>query len=95
MVCLTFLISNLYFLITMQRYKEYLKYASCLMYFFYILTLIIYMGEKLTFCSRKSQRIHHFIIHITFMSLNPMVTYSLATCKELLGDYRGCALASA
>ena len=38
MVCLTFLISNLYFFITMQRYKEYLKYASYLMYFFYILT---------------------------------------------------------
>nr|DAO39655.1 MAG TPA: hypothetical protein [Bacteriophage sp.] len=28
-----FLISNLYFLITMQRYKEYSKYANYLMYF--------------------------------------------------------------
>ena len=42
----------------MQRYKELLKYANYLMYFFYILTLIIYVGTKLTFCSRKSQRIH-------------------------------------
>lgn len=48
------------------------------MYFFYILTLIIYVGTKLTFCSRKSQRIHHFVIHITSMSLNPMVSYRLA-----------------
>ena len=86
MVCLTILISNLYFLITMQRYKELSKYANYLMYFFCILTLIIYVGAKLTFYSRKSQRIHHFIVYITFMSLNPMVTYSLAIGKELLGD---------
>lgn len=70
----------------MQRYKEYLKYANYLMYFFYILTLIIYVGAKLTFCSRKSQRIHHFIVYITSVRLNPMVTYSLAIGKELLGD---------
>lgn len=34
MVCLTILISNLYFLITLQRYKEHLKYANILMCFF-------------------------------------------------------------
>lgn len=62
----------------MQRYKEYLKYANYLMYFLYLLTLIICRHMKLTFCSRKSQRIHHFIIHITPMSLYPMVSYRLA-----------------
>lgn len=54
------------------------------MYLFLILTLIIYVGTKLTFCSRKSQRIRHFVIYITSMGFYPMVSYHLAFCHLII-----------